>query len=250
MSDTQQQSVVQKFSQFVVLERDRYAHDDSGKVDCSLSQIARYLRFLEIIKSRYDYVTKRVTASFFAVMDNARENLGQGTLTAEEMREFNANSQFYELLHLEIVSFYLFANIALDKIAQFVEDYFGKIRSVGPVDSHYKWCKGIEKFAQEKALSVPDGLPELMEALRQVIAKYRNEEIVHFKNPRVRYGTNVFRTGDTQIGTGFLHPKNTDRHTHSPDVTKVYEQLDSYVACIIELITTNRSKSHYQLRAD
>lgn len=248
MTDTQEQSVVQKFSEFIGCERGRYLDDDNNRVAFSLSQIARYLEFLQIIKSRYDDVAQQAVALTLARIENAKQHPGERPMNAADVRELESHRQLQVLLHLEITSFFLFAKILLDKIAQAIEDFFGQVRSAS-LQSHDKLCKNILVFAQGKGLTIPDGLSDLVAALRQEIADYRDKEITHFRNPRAVHATSFSSAGDAHVSTVFLYPKSTDNQSNSPDIAGVHQRLDTYVDYIIALIATNRSKSHYQLRS-
>ncbi len=156
-------------------------------------------------------------------------------------------SDVYEILHLETESFFLFAKIALDKIARCIEDYFGSARGLS-LRSHDKWCKHASSFTNVKTLDLPDGLSDTIIKLREWISDYRDKQISHFQNPRAIFPTYISAEGSTQIGITFLNPKKSDQQEKSPEVDEVYNKLETYVRQLIELITSNRSRSRYVLR--
>jgi hypothetical protein len=72
-------------------------------------------------------------------------------------------------LHLEIESFYLFANIFLDRLAMNVEYVFGQARRL-PLGSHHELIEHVVRYAQDRGLSpVPGELVDRARALRQRI---------------------------------------------------------------------------------
>src|SRR5262249_60032967 len=123
-------------------------------------------------------------------------------------------------LHFEIEICLLFAKILLDKIAQFIEDFFGVARGAS-LRSHDKWCKAVKEYSQAKGLEMPAGISETMDRLRSVVADYRDKQITHFQNPRAFHVTHITREGATQIGTTALDPKDSDKWSTSPAVGEV-----------------------------
>ncbi len=113
---------------FVIAERQRYEGDANNRVAYSLSQVGRYLRFVEIARARHKAVSDQVVVRFRRMISETAANPGTRELTAEEVADLEKDSQLQVSLHFEMESVLIFAKILLDKIAQFIEDFFGIIR--------------------------------------------------------------------------------------------------------------------------
>ncbi len=239
--------VIDKFAAFTKTEREHYVEDDDHRVAFSLGQVRRYLYFVEIIQERYRAVNEEVVERFRQKISDARSNPGIRQLTAEEVVEHEKDAEWHAALHLEIESFFLFAKILLDKVAQFIEDFFGAARGMS-LRSHDKWCKSLEAYMQTKKLDVPVGMVEVMHRLRSIIADYRDKQIAHFQNPRAGFGTHINGEGVTQIGINAFFPKEADKSATSPTIDEASGLIDTYISQLIELIESNRVRSRYKLR--
>lgn len=240
-------SAIEAFSNFVGSERKHYAGEDNDRVARSLEQIGRYLRFVAIIKRRYAEASNRATGDFRRAVSAKRES-GVRQLTPEEVEDLERDRHTLEILHLETESFFLFAKITLDKVAHFIEDYFGFAHGLS-LRSHDKWCKNASNFVAAKHLDLPNDLLDTMTLLQGQISDYRDKQIAHLKNPRAMFVTHFSAKGSAHLGTTFLYPKESDRYSRSPGVGELYEQLEKYVSQLIELIVSNRLRSRYKLRA-
>jgi len=241
-----QSEIVDRFVTFVVSERNRYDAHDNNRVGFSLGQIGRYLRFVEIAKSRYLSVSREVAERFKKKMEDACMNPGTRELNPEEIADLEKDGQLHQLLHFEIESFFLFAKILLDKVAHFIEDYFGKAHGVS-LRSHDKLCKAIEQYSKSKNLVVPPGMNDSMVELRSLIADYRDKHIAHFHNPRALHATQISANGGTQIGISTLYPNDRDKFSSSPAVEHVCSIVELYMKQLETLIETNRNKSRYKV---
>jgi len=237
---------ISSFGRFIASERIKYKVEDDNRVAFSLGRIARYLRFLEIIKQRYQIASKEN----LKIINNRiswGEKVGSRNLTPKEVAELQRDFEFSQVLHLEIESFFLFANITLDRIANFMEDYFGPAKSL-TLRSHRKFCKYAGSYVKKKKLEIPEGFYETMNNLEESVVFYRDKSIAHLKNPRAMFPTFFTLEGSTQIGTSFLYPKEKDQVVKSPEIEIIYDQIDIYVKKLIGLIQRNRNRSRYRLR--
>ena len=240
--------IIDRFVAFVMSERRLYGTHDNNRVGFSLGQIGRYLRFVEIARSRYLPVSKTVAERFRKTMEEARQNLGTRELIPEEIAELEKEGQLHQLLHFEIESFFLFAKILLDKIAHFIGDYFGQAHGVS-FRSHDKLCKGIDQYLKEKNLQIPSGMKNTMVELRSLVADYRDKQIAHLQNPRALHVTQIAANGAAQIGASTLYPNEKDKFSSSPSVEHVCAVIEVYMSQLESLIEINRSKSRYKLGA-
>ena len=238
---------IETFSNFVGSEREHYVGADNNRVAFSLGQIGRYLRFVAIIKRRHAETNSRATEDFRRAVSAKRES-GVRQLTPEEMEDLERDRHTLEILHLETESFFLFAKITLDKVAQFIEDYFGSAPGLS-LRSHDKWCKNASNFVAAKQLDLPNELLDTMTLLKGRVSDYRDKQIAHLKNPRAMFITHFPAEGSAHLGTTYLYPKESDRYSKSPGVEELYKQLEKYVSQLIELIVSNRLRSRYKLRA-
>jgi hypothetical protein len=180
-------------------------------------------------------------------MSTAASWPGVRELTPEEVVELENNAHLQIVLHFEIESFFLFAKILLDKIAQCIEDFFGPARGAS-LRSHDKWCKAIDTYVQAKQLVVPPGIHKTIYRLRFLVADYRDKQITHFQNPRAFFATFITADDTTQIGIDALYPKEDERVITSPPVNEVYGLIEDYVGQMMRLIDSNRSRARYTLR--
>ena len=237
------------FCDFIMSERDRYEADDNNKVAFSLMQISRYLRFVDIIYTRYAQINESCVAAIRRRMEeDKQQQSGRRTLTSEESDQHRQEAEFVELLHLEVESVFIFVKIALDKIAHFVGDYFGVARGVSQ-RSHDKWCKSAKNFEREKDIQLPYQLLSSMEWLQRHVADHRDKQITHQENPRTVFGTSFGGDGATRIVSSYLYPRDSDAHTKSPRVNEVVAHLDAYINQLMDLVACNRAKSRYKLRS-
>jgi hypothetical protein len=241
--------IVNGFMAFAVAEPGRYEDHDSNRVNTSLHQVLRYLQFVEIVRARRQAVSDEVVIRFRQAISKAAGEPPGSTrvLTAEEVAELGEDARLQQLLHLEIESFFLFAKILLDKIAHFIEDFFGVVRGT-PLRSHDRWCKSVDEYARAKKLDMPAGIFETMHRLGSVVADYRDKQIAHLKNPRALHLTCISGDGATQIGTNVVCPKETDKFVTSPTADEVANLIEEYIGQLLQLVETNRGKGRYRLR--
>src|SRR5690242_502756 len=92
----------------------------------SFGQWSRYYSFLQFIKQRYETAnTTYVDRMAERTKRIASQEPGSRPLTMEEWNQMAEDSMMGLELHLEIESFYVFAKILLDRIANTVALLFG-----------------------------------------------------------------------------------------------------------------------------
>jgi hypothetical protein len=221
---------------------------DNNLVAFSLAQISRYLRFLEIPRSRYRSVSEEVAARSRRRMAEAATDPGPRELTAAEIADLDRDEQLHLSLHFEIESFFLFAKIFLDKVARFVQDFFGGARGLS-LRSHDNWCSDADAYARAKGLAMPSGMLDTMQRLRSLVADYRDKQIAHLQNPRAMHGTQIRGNGSTQIAGSALFPTARDKQVMSPEIDQVWNLIETYVEQLIAMVETNRDKTRYKIAA-
>lgn len=223
---------------FIDVERKRY-HDDFFA--SSLWQAFRYLAFLAYVEDRYE----AVSAEVYALMER-EEKRGKVKITKAIRAEIELQDELINQAHMEVETYYLFAKIALDKIAHFVEDYFGQARHVS-LRSHGNWKKHFARYCESKRLVTPDGMLDRITLLERDIAEFRAKSIAHLQHPRVFRGTSVY-PGTGLIGIVFAVRKVRECEqvpTSPPSVSAVGQLLDAYVHDLVALIEANRDKSRF-----
>ncbi len=232
----------QSFTAFIAEERMRFAGDNNNRAAFSLVQVARYVRFVGHVYSRYDEIAQVVDARFKKISQQMRANRD---MTEAEQADALDGWKYDVLLHLEVESFFLFTNILLGKIAQCIEDYFGPAQGL-TLASHKKMCKNIKAYATDKGLNLPIDWVEKAENLRTTVTNYRDKHITHFKNPRALHGTSFSLDGGvTGMTTFMLYTKESDSQTTSHKVGEVYEDISGYCNLFLELIHMNHDYSRY-----
>lgn len=238
-----------EISKFIGLERDRYAGIDDNRFAFSLAQPARYLGFIETIMGRYAESSYEFMTSIRSLQSSVSK--GSRELTANDIKQLEANAKLAQLVHLEIESFYLFAKILLNKLALFVQDYFGKVQGC-PLTSHDGLSKKIHQYVQDTELRLPDGFIERCVWLKEHISDFRDKQISHLKNPRSMYVTMFnLNNPNARIGITNLYPNDRElqrSQIESEELPILLIELYAYIDQICELVTTNRSRSRYSLK--
>jgi hypothetical protein len=227
-------------SDFISSERERFADDDNNKFAIGFSHISRYQLFLSVILQRYEEASR----SFFENTNAMQATLLPGThkLIDAQVRLYEDGVRLNVLVHLEIESYYLFAKIYLDKVAHALEFYFGQGRGQS-LDSHDQLVKNFAAYAEEKSLALPADFMCIAAALKKDISDYRDYEIAHEKSPRRLSGTVFDAEGRMQILGISLYPTDTDKQVESKVPHDLAKDLDAYIACVIELLETNRANT-------
>jgi len=239
----------EKLNDFVNTERGRFSTKDNNLFGTAFSQIIRYYDFLQVIIERYGSVDEAFLANIKTSLELSKSfPSGEShSLTKEESGLLEEGVKLTTLLHLEIESFYLFAKILLDKVAKFVEFYFGQARGLS-LNSHNDLSKNIESYANVKQLtSLPEKLITLIKELKKEVADYRDKMITHEWSPRTMKGTMFNLTiGGSRISSHKLYPKDGDRQVESKTPEQIICEIDEYLEEIIEYVTNNRGKTRLE----
>jgi hypothetical protein len=237
---------VNHLSEFVSVERSQYQGEDNNLFAFAAGQALRYYDFLSIIKGRHEAASKEFVMkheSFMASLSGTT-----GTMSDEQTALLDEIQHLTTKVHLETESFYIFAKILLDKIAQFVEIYFGQAPK-SSLASHDRLTKNWGRFRSAKGLDCPLGLSESLVLLKERIADYRDKQVEHLRNPRALKSTSYHRdTGQTRLVTTHLYPTERDQQVESQGLPELMKAIDSYMRQVIELITLNREKTRFRLR--
>ena len=133
-------TIDERIQGFAVTVQTRGEWSVSGPIWNAVGHCHRYLRFLRLVVERYE-TAKETYISHAERLKAMMKETATGTsgtkrqLTEEESKEFLAKWTLADSLYLEIESFYQFAKILLDRVADVVCLYFGHPRP-GKGSSH------------------------------------------------------------------------------------------------------------------
>ncbi len=244
------QKLLETLSTFINEERGRYETEHNNIFAFSVGQIVRYYQFTLITFDKYQKANK----NFMEIIETQKQSFkeGSGVISKEQMELLNKSAEITLYLHLEIESFYQFAKILLDKIANAIELYFGQVRKK-PLDSHDDMAKNFDAYTGEKKLKKILKLDELIKKLKKDISDYRDYKISHQKSPRVIKAT-VFAGGKTRMSITKIYPSEEEQQELREDLeTKFLDELkldlETYIEYVIEFIKTNKAKTNLRLEA-
>lgn len=214
-------------------------------------RVVALLGYLEQTVLEYEQASREFMENFelqSAYFKKAFADVPAGTTiesTPESMRLMEEGAAAGAVLHLRIETFYLFAKILLDKLAQSIESYFGQGQAAS-LSKHSKLVKNLERFAEQKGLTaVPlDFLAKVKEAEHR-IANYRDYHVVHDSSPKVMKGVGFStETGETWIMSSRLYPSHPSHYeplprSESPPVLMIL--IERYVDELISYLAANRT---------
>ncbi|MCH7591310.1 MAG: hypothetical protein IH989_00825 [Planctomycetes bacterium] len=235
-----QSELNKRLSEFITTERVLYDVKGDNTLTASISNISRYLRFLDILYNEYAELNDAYVAVVMSQVDDS-ETAASGKVP-EGFRD--RLSRMWEIagpLQLKIESIVLFGAIALEKIEFAIRDYFGQDKSLSDDEWH--------RVAREKGIDIPADMKRAKKNLQNRLLQYRHEHITHNRNLRTLHGAGTNADGKTQIVAGFLYPDGSEKFAASPPVDEAIVWLDSYVKLFIELIVSNRAESQYKLKS-
>lgn len=236
-------SIFTIIDEFVKNERSKFQNIDNNIFAMSFGQIQRYREFIEIIYGRYQKLSDAHTENFDAFTKSLEKN-GGGPMSVEQQKSYNKHMFLNTELHLEIESFYIFAKILLDKIANLMGVYFGEMPKVSYL-SHNKFVKSLPAFT--KTIKVKSEI--LINSAKQItdIVDFRDDHIVHKGSPRDTFGTTWSKNKRPQRVKVRIYPKETDNQKESGSLDELMKNTDLYIKNIIDFIEQNNDKTKLTL---
>jgi hypothetical protein len=236
--------MLSKLYDFTWSERNRFSARDNNLFAFSLSQVTRYYQFLTILIERH----KDTSKSYAEIHKKYQDSISPGAndFTREQVQMLEDSGKLLPILHLEIESFYLFAKILLDKVAHFLEFYFGQERKLS-FDSHDKLTKNILPYSKAKALIIPSYLIEIVQSLKTDISDHRDYEIAHEKSPRTIRGTSMTWEGEVSIMSTQLYPTTSVKQAQTKPLTGLLGEINIYLDKIMEMILNNQDRTRLDL---
>ena len=236
-----------ELTEFISSERERFETDQGNMFAFAFSELSRYFMYLEIINKRYKLCEQEFVNNTKAFQ--ATVIPGNHPTTYDQMKLHEQGVEITTRLHLEIETFYLFAKILLDKIAQAIEFYFGQARGL-PMASHDKLTKYLEGYLQNKVLTMDPSIMETITQLKSDVSDFRDYRISHIEESRrgrVLRGTLFNADGNTRLAIGMLYPKEKDRQYDTKPLDDLLVELHTYINGIVMFIEANRDKTRLEL---
>ncbi|MCE7980781.1 MAG: hypothetical protein DYG89_06280 [Caldilinea sp. CFX5] len=245
-------SLKEQLIEFAEKEKEFYASKDAELFDVSIAQVIQYYDFLTILLSNYD----NYASNFTSLQIMFRNTIGYDEEDSRNpygisRKEMNKHSQECgQQLTLLIESFYLFAKLTLDKIALFIQLYFGQAKGLSLI-SHTQLYKNFGRYIQLKDLKEGELFLDLAGFFDRIITQYRDKQIIHLQNLRVSKG--IVHDWSRSLNNARLItiPKlNTDNReiAESEILPNLMDQINKYLIHFMYLIELNRSKSKFSLR--
>jgi len=239
---------VNEWTVFIEGERNRYETHDGNRLAIGGANVSRYCEYLVVILGRYESASRALNANLLAFSASTSEKeVKSGTLDAEQMQRLAEGGRLSMLVHLEIEAFYVFAKVLLDRLADFVEMYFGKAHGIS-LASHDKLAKHLSGYAALKGLTLPPELDDTLLYLREHLIEFRDKQVTHQHNLRVLRGTGAAHEGATMLVT-HLYPKPSDTDARSVRLHELSDAVNRYVDWVIELIALNRARTRLALKS-
>jgi hypothetical protein len=218
-------------------------------LNTSLGAWRRYFGFLQIISNRYLEATvpyvEGIQREMAAIQAKARGNsqLMAIPCTPEDLAEAQRLAGLAAAIHLDIESFFVFANILLDRVASTCRYYFWKRADW----NHRQLMDSFENISRRKGLRLPD--PDLLKMpcnLHGRIVSYRNTRVEHVEEPRVLFGTMWGLDKKARIAPSIIYPVGDEAKTAQEptgDIEEIMALLDQYLTAILDFFEANADKS-------
>lgn len=240
---------LERVSAFIQVRRRNPDTKTLNILNSSLSSWLRYYQFLSVIKGKYEQINAAYMEAVHRQMEQMQkkaQEAGAGTsqpVAPEEWEEMQRTAKLGTQLHLEIESFYVFANILLDRIASTFRYYFW--RKAGW--SHWQLTANLGTICTKKSLKVTsnDWLKMPGELQDQIVA-YRNTRVEHVDEPRIHFATVWGPDKRAKICPIFLYPSQQEAESQqvpSGDLGTILDLLDRYMTAMVDFFEANADKS-------
>ena len=224
--------------------RPRLSDADGQVFHVALQGIWSYWEFLKVIHARF----VRADQAFYAAVRDMHSSFDRLSRD-ERLAAVEAQEGLEVAHHLEIESFYLFAKILLDKVARFIQFFFGPIRAK-PLTSHDDLSKHFGLYVNRYGLVAPPGFADAVEHLKAQIADFRDHFIAHEQSPRTQRGTTWQNTEPGRLTLNRVYQRPSDPpEPVSGSVPELFRSLEEYLRLFLVLITDNFERTALQRRS-
>lgn len=213
---------------------------DAAQLHAAFGHVLRGYRYLELIHERHVPTAKRykeLLALIFTKMDPAFDG---GAITYDdEMATMDAEmADLLDIAHLDLETFFLFAKTVLDRIAQYIELYFGPEPKL-PVRAHEKLYANFSEYATRRGIVVPDGFTQSVRDVHDMIFTHQAESATN--DARVAQSPSDLMIAHTDERPG---PNGAHRVTRLSLTTgQLLNVVDAYLRLVLEFVRRNPNRA-------
>ena len=217
-----------------------YSVRDASALHAALGHVLRGYRYLELIHERHVPTAKRYKELLSQLIGKVDPAFDGGAIAYdEEMAAMDAEmGDLLDFAHVDLEAFFLFAKTVLDRVAQYVELYFGPEAKL-PVRTHDKLRVNLNEYAVRRGMVVPDDMPGALAHAHELI----------FLHPSSA-ATNDARQMQSPTDLMIAHTDNRPGPNGSAGITRLslttgqlLSVVDAYLRTIVELIRQNPSRA-------
>ena len=214
---------------------------DAAALHGSFGHVLRGYRYLELIHERHVPTAKHykeLLAQLIARMDPAFDG---GAITYDdEMATMDADmGDLLDVAHVDLETFYLFAKTVLERVAQYIELYFGSEPKLS-IRTHDKLRANFSEFAERRGIVVPDGFFDTFSHVHDMVFTHQSES-----------ATNDARVAQSPSDLMIAHTDNTPGpNGASPGVMRLslttgqlLNVVDAYLRTVLELVRANPNRA-------
>ena len=223
---------------FQTSEWDRLAHDASS-LHSAFGHVLRGYRYLELIHERFVPTAKRYKerlAQLISKMDPAFE--GDAITYDEQMAGMYADmGDLLDIAHVDLETFYLFSKTVLERVAQYIQMYFGPEPKL-PVNTHEKLRANFAEYAAKRGIVVPEDFNEKLAQVTDFIYTHKSDAATN-ESPQ--------SPGDLMIA----HTEDRASNGSPPGVTRLslttgqlLTVVDTYLRAVVDLVRRNPERAH------
>ena len=213
---------------------------EAAQLHAAFGHVLRGYRYLELIHERHVPTAKRykeLLALIFTKMDPAFDG---GAITYDdEMATMDAEmADLLDIAHLDLETFFLFAKTVLDRVAQYIELYFGPEPKL-PVRAHEKLYANFSEYSARRGIVIPDGFTQAVRDVHDMIFTHQPESATN--DARVAQSPSDLMIAHTDERPG---PNGAHRVTRLSLTTgQLLNVVDAYLRLVLELVRRNPNRA-------
>jgi hypothetical protein len=239
--------IKEKWREFLHAEFPNFADTARNRLCHAVDPLIRYEWYVRTIFFRHGALVRefQLLDSDFQEFIAGGSRGGQPTIDQQQL--LLRRGQISNNIAMDIETFYVFAKIFLDRIAIFVEHYFGQLRGVS-IHSHDKLAKNLLGFLQGHSIDASPGLQSTLSELKRRIANFRDYQIAHEQGSQTIRGT-LWKPGEEpRLVMAPAHPSTRKEGTvqaESESLCVLVAEIDLYIDCVRELGAANRDRCSF-----
>ena len=214
---------------------------EAGVLHGAFGHILRGYRYLELIHERHVPTAKHykeLLAQLLGKMDPAFE--GGAISYDDEMAKMDVEmGDLLDLSHVDLETFYLFAKTVLNRVAQYVELYFGAEPKLA-IRTHEKLRAHFDEFVSRRGIVVPDDFASAITQVHDFIYTHQADSV-----------TNDSRVAQSPSDLMIAHTDNKPGPNGAPPgvmrlsltTGQLLNVADAYLRAVLELIRANPNRA-------